>query len=185
MIYDAAVKRVSMAVWLVVAACSGGGGKATKDPGGEATREPDAADSAAPAEPKVETEHDKLLRFAKDKRMQCAKLQDVLQKKEMRADDIVKLEEKERIDALAKDHESIAAAVEAVHVTVADLGALRDKYTGMHKDMAAALGEASAAAKKPDQKKALDRYRKIDEDKKKVIDEINDWCAKPIEEPEP
>jgi hypothetical protein len=178
------VKELLISACLVATACSSGGGK-TKEPGTEATSEPSAEETAAPAEPKVETEHEKLLRFAKDKRMQCAKLQDVLQKKEMRADDIVKLEEKERIDALAKDHQDIAGAVEAVHVTVADLGALRDKYVGMHKDMAAALGEASAAPKKPDQKKALDRYRKIDEDKKKVIDEINDWCAKPIEEPEP
>jgi hypothetical protein len=178
------MKRFSYGWVLAVAACAGGASEPEHaDTTGGAEAEP--AETAAPAEPKVETERDKLLRFAKEKREQCSTLADVLQKNEMREDDIVKLREADRIEALAKEHETTASSVAGVKITVDELGALRDKYVGTHRDMAAALGEASAAPKDADKRKAMDRYRKLDEGKKVVIEEINAWCAKPIEEPSP
>jgi hypothetical protein len=158
---------IGLALW--VTACGGAGKKATAPDGGD--------DPAPHPKPSGDSEHDRLLAEALAKRDACDHLADVVQNAELGEDQIVNLGDSGKLSKLSANRANVAEQIADVEIPVDELGSLRDKYVGELRNMAAALGDASKAGSDKTRRKALERYRKADDDKGKVIDAINEWCA--------
>ena len=163
-------------VWIglfVLAACSSG--KDAKSPsdenGGDDTEAAEEGDKGS------DTEYERTLRHAKERRAECDSLADAVQRAEKPGQHIVNLNDGNKLDQLAKDIDAGVKVVEDLKVSDDELESLRMRYVTAAKDMAKALHE-TADAKSSEQKKAkLARYRDLDVRTDQVIEEINHTCS--------
>lgn len=169
-------------VWigvLVLAACSSGRDAKSPDEEGGG----DDTEAAEEGEKGPETDYERTLRQAKERRAECDTLADAVQKAEKPGQHIVNLNDVGKLDQLAKDIDAGVKGVEDLKVTNQELESLRTRYVTAAKDMAKALHE-TADAKSSEQKKAkLARYRDLDVRTDQVIEEINHTCSQEQSEP--
>lgn len=166
------VSRTSLVAALFCAACGAHGG-------GQSAGEAPEPGEETPAEP--ETEHDRLLRFAKDKRKQCATLVDGIDKSSSGGDDIVKFTDDRRFAEVAKSRRAVAQRVAAIDVSLDELVTRRQAYVDVLENMAAALDDAAAAPNDAQKRKSIERYQKLQEDRQPALDAITEWCNAPVE----
>lgn len=163
-----------MLLFLLFAAC-GGDAKPARD-GSAADDEAAVEDDAEP-----KTEHERLLAFAKDKREQCATLIEGIDKQSSGGDDIVKFTDDARFAEVAKNRRAVAKRVTAIEVSVPQLLERRQAYVSVLEAMGSALDEAAAAKDDKSKRTAIDRYKKLQNDRQPALDAITDWCNAPVE----
>ena len=154
-------------VGILWCACSGGSPGATSPTGtGDGATEP----------PADESDYDRKLRLAKDKRQQCDALATAIEGVQG-SQAIININDAAALKRLADKLEGAADSVAAVAVTVADLGGLRDDYVSQERGKAAALKGAAGARSSAAQKARLTEYQEGDTKLGGVIDDINAYCG--------
>jgi len=162
---------VLLIVLTLTSACSGGStGAKTPDGAGDATDEP----------PADESDYDRKLRLAKDKREQCDALATAIEGVQG-SQAIININDSAALRRLAGKLTSAADTVAAVTVTVEKLGGLRDDYVGHERGKAAALEGAASAKGASTQRAKLGDYQRLDGELGGLIDQINAFCAAPSE----
>jgi hypothetical protein len=146
---------------------------AADDP--QAHPHPDADPEAEAEAPKPETERERQSRLAREKREQCSAFMDAIEKHSDN-DEIVKHDDAKRFGELSKQREESADAIGAVKIGDEGLGAIRDRYVAQVREIAAAFGEAAIGTDAV-RRKALERVKKAQAEKKTAIDELNAYCS--------
>jgi hypothetical protein len=170
-----AISLVLVPLFACLVACSGGSGGSGKDADSPEGAEGEGEKSGEPGEP--ESEYDRKLRLAKERREQCESLAVAVQAAEKPGQHIVNLNDESKLESLAKEIDGGLDGVKNLKLTIEDLETLRTRYLTAAQDLSGALHEA---AKTPDDKKkkaALARYNKIDTSTDTLIEEINWACG--------
>jgi hypothetical protein len=163
---------------LVVAACSSASkGDASSPSGGDG----EGNGETTQEEGGPESDYDRKLRVAKERREQCETLATAVQKAEKPGQYIVNLNDASKLNELATEIEVGLSELEKLEITVDDLEALRARYLTAAKEMAGALHETANAKDDKMKKDALGRYRKLDARADSVIEEINWACSEAAE----
>ncbi len=166
---------------LLVACSSSGSDPRTPESGDPDVAGAEPASSADPGPPADETPRQRTIRLAKEKRQQCDTIADTIQA-EPEVDIIANINDAPTLKQLAGGVEGSAKTLEGIGVTVKPLLALRDKYIGLLRGKAAALGDAAATTADDKKKLALKSYQEHASQVGGVIDEINQFCASEVVE---
>jgi hypothetical protein len=127
------------------------------------------------------SEDDDLATRATRQREQCSALADFIQGSE-NDEAIVNLNDSKKLHVLADKRASIATVGMELTITAEGLPQLHRRYVDLCNDIASSLRDAANNADAFEKKKAVERYRKLDEDVGALIKQINAFCAIPVTE---
>ena len=157
---------------MVVGGCSAGAAGSRPDaPAGTEVSEGDDVDD----------ERARLLAQFKAKQRQCGTFGSHIEASEAGMA-IVNLNDAAKLRQLATKRQQVGASTAELDISLPELVELRDRYRDDSDQMASALRETAEGKNVSQQKAALDRYRKLDADVTTLVDELNAFCAKPIEQ---
>jgi len=126
--------------------------------------------------PSDESDYDRKLRLAKDKRVQCDALATAIEGAQG-AQAIININDGQALNKLAARLEKSADGIAAVEVTVPQLSSLRDRYVELERGKATALKDTALAKSAAVQKSELNEYQQLDSQVGAVIDDANAFCG--------
>ena len=152
---------------LLLAACSAGAPEA-------AAPDTEGAASQAPAD--EETERDRTIRLATDKRLQCDTLADTIQG-EPEIDIIANINDGAALEKVAAQLDQSIHVLEALSVSDATLADLHEAYVAILRGKAKALRSVAATADDAEKKQQLKIFQKHNDEVAGTIDGINQACG--------
>lgn len=151
---------------VVLVACAGSPhGGAVPDEGSE------HSDDDAP-----ETERERLVREATERRAQCQTLGFAIETAEGGGQEFVNLNDERALTRLARVRNQTAERLHGIELTAEPLIPIRDDYIDLNRKMADALQETATARVGNAKKAALARYRSHEHDVDAIIERFNSAC---------
>jgi hypothetical protein len=130
-----------------------------------------ARDDEAP-----ESDRERLVRLATEKREQCQSLGYAIETAESGGQEFVNLNDERALTRLARARTQTATRVAAMKLTSEPLLPVRDDYVALTRGMADALSATATTTNDKDKKASLARYRELEKEVEAIIERFNGAC---------
>lgn len=123
-----------------------------------------------------ETERERLVREATEKREQCQSLGFAIETAEGGGQEFVNLNDERALTRVARSRNATADRIAGMKLTSAALLPVRDDYVAINRGMAEALRETATTRQDAAKKASLGRYRELEQEVDAIIERFNTAC---------